>query len=197
MFIRHHSCFPVPIPRLTLSHRLANLLLTPAVQTINFRFGHVHVFPSHFRAVAAAVRAGTLSVAFDPVRLATEGSLAEYDSGNDTFSFQSDMVMETAGGRATAVHEASHACADFRNRDTAIRHEEGAAHICEAWYLLNCGIDPTTAHLPANVIKAATDMRDRALPSVPVRATGTEINTVRRDMANLKYENAFYDNDGI
>ncbi len=197
MFMR----FPFPIPpgflRPALEHRFANLLVSPAVQAISFRFGHVHVLPEHFRAVAEGLRDGTLSVTFNPVALAASGSLAEYDSGPNTFSFQSDRVLESAQGRATAIHEASHAVADFRVGDTAIRHEEGAAHICEAWYLLNIGENPAAA-LPANVVAAATAMRSRAASGGrPVRATASEINSVRRDMANLGYENAFYDNDGF
>lgn len=182
--------FHIPVQYL-----LAVFLQSDHVQSINFRFGHVHVFPSHFRAVADAILDGTLKVAYDPVGLAADGSLAEYDSGTNTFKFQNRQILSTPAGRATAVHEASHAVADFRNGDTAIRHEEGAAHICEGWYLLNSG--GSTGGLPSNVAAAAAAMRARAAHGTPVHATGSEINSVRRDMARLGYENAFYDNDGF
>ncbi|MEY1555471.1 hypothetical protein AB3Y40_07520 [Yoonia sp. R2331] len=185
------------MPRRALSHRLADLLISPAVQTINFRLGHVHVFPSHFRAVSDALRDGRVAVNFEPARLTAEGSDAEYDSGANAFAFASDGVLDTALGRATAIHEASHAGADFLKKGTAIRQEEGAAFICEAWYLLNTGVDPASSDVPANTIAAARAMRDRCLPSVPVNASANEINTVRRDMANRGYENAFYGNDGF
>lgn len=191
-----HIFIPPIFFRPQIEHSFANLLISTPVQQISFRFGHVHVLPEHFRAVADGLRDGTLSVTFNPVALAADGSLAEYDSGPDTFTFQSDRVLDTPRGRAVAIHEASHAVADFRVGNTAIRHEEGAAHICEAWYLLNIGSDPS-ANLPAEVVTAATALRTRAEQGRPARATGTEINTVRRAMARLGYENAFYDNDGF
>ncbi len=191
-----HIFIPPIFLRPSIENRFANLLISASVQQISFRLGHVHVLPAHFRAVADALRDGTLSVTFNPTALAADGSLAEYDSGSDTFTFLGDTVLDTAHGRAVAIHEASHAVADFRVGDTAIRHEEGAAHICEAWYLLNIGADPS-ATLPAEVVTAATGMRERAAQGRPVRGTATDINSVRRAMARLGYENAFYDNDGF
>lgn len=191
-----HYVFPPVFFRPTLQHRFANLLIGDAVQKISFKFGHVHVLPAHFRKVADALRDGSLKVAFDPVRLAAESSVAEYDTGSNVFTFVGDGVLDTAKGRAVAIHEASHAVADLRTGTTAIRHEEGAAHICEAWYLLNVGGD-LTGDLSSEVVSAATAMRLRAAQARPVRASSHEVNSVRRNMARIGYENEFYGNDGF
>ncbi len=197
MYMKHTFFTPIIFARVVLARNYANLLLAPEVQNINFRLGHVHVFPSHFRAVADGLRDGTLSVAFAAERLAKEDSDAEYHSGENTFFFRSDTILEKLSGRSTAVHEASHACADFRNRNTAIRQEEGAAFMCEAWYLLNLGIDPEVSLLPDEVVAVTKDMYARRQGNSPVNASGSEINAVRRAMAKLKYENGFYNNSGF
>lgn len=93
-----HIFIPPIFLRPSIEHRFANLLISDPVQQISFRFGHVHVLPAHFRAVADALKDGTLSVTFNPTALAAEGSLAEYDSGSDTFTFQGDTVLDTATG---------------------------------------------------------------------------------------------------
>jgi len=182
--------------RPALEHRLANLLIDKNVQQISFKFGHVQVLPADFRKVADGLRSGKLKVTFNPTQLAANGSVAEYDGGTNSFVFESDAVLDDSAGRAAAIHEASHAVADLRTGSTAIRHEEGAAHICEAWYLLNMGSDPT-ANFSTAVVDAAKAMRKRAEKKRPTRATSGEINSVRRSMMQLGYENAHYSNDGI
>lgn len=157
--------------------------------------------PEGFRAVSTAL-AGPLPairVIVDPPGLLKSGSNAEYDADENLFTFQSNYLMSTARGRGDAVHEASHAVADFRKRSTSMRSEEGAAYVAEAWYHLNIGSDPGS-YIPEKVTEVAAEVRLRAKSSSgSVRMSGSEVNTVRREMMKLGYGNKqeghFYTNN--
>lgn len=186
---------PVFVP--PLSHVIAGLLLSDKVQNISFYFGHVHVLPQYFREVAGALVDGRITVSVDPTAIPA-GFDAKYHGRLNRMFVKENGILATPAGRATVVHEASHAVADSRGKDTAIRQEEAAGFVCEAWYLDSCGIDSLGDH---NVSEAffsiATALKSRAKPGSPAAATASEINDGRAEAASYGYKNDYYRNDGF
>ncbi len=176
-----------------LGRSLSVLLMSAEVQKISFAFGSVIVLPEGFRAVAEGLAAGDISVKLEPTRLEKEKSDAEYDADANAFSFRSNWVLTRPEGRGTAVHEASHAVADWRGRSTSIRSEEGAAYLAEALYHLNAGSEDH-AEVPDVVLEVAHAVR--AQPG-HVSLSASQINGIRRAMMEEGYENGFYANDGF
>ena len=123
-------------PRLVRGFR--ELLRRPEVAEINFNFGSVQVHARSFREISALFserldRPG-LKVVVHPSLLIEENAGAMYISAYDTIYVKSFNVLETAAGRGTAIHECVHAISDYRARNTAVRSEEGAAMLAEAWF---------------------------------------------------------------
>lgn len=181
-----------------LAHGIANLILKPEVTAIHFSFGSVLIMPEGFRAVAEALRGGKVTVRVDPDYLKSQDSDAEYDAVKNELIFPTHMLLWTAAGRSTAVHEATHVIADWRRRSTAMRSEEGAAYVAEAWYNLNVGGGDMSG-IPDEVVGIAEAVRGRASSGAPVAMTGSEINAVRGEMARVKdVENGhFTSNNGF
>lgn len=196
------AAVPPAAARPPLSHRLADLLLTDAVQKVSFTVGHVIVLPAKFRAVSEALRDGRITVLVDPARLANEGSVAMYLNNRfwgheNAFMFASDAILDTPTGRATAVHEALHAAMDIAAQGTAIRNEEGAAFVMECLYAKNTGMT-ALGGVTQTIMDVASDLWSRMEGGErPARATATQINALRREMAtSFGYENAHYSHDG-
>jgi hypothetical protein len=184
------------IPSLPLSIRVAGLLLSNRVQSIAFYFGHVHVLPEYFRNVAQGLIDGRIRVLVDATQLPSDAE-ALYEDRQNILVFRTNDVLETPAGRAKVVHECSHAAADSRRKSTAIRHEEAAAFICEAWYLDDDGINADGDHNVSDTFFAiATALKGRS--GSPPAATGSEINDGRAEVAMAyDYENGFNRNDGF
>ena len=189
------------------------LLRTPEVAEINFNFGSVQVHAQSFREISELFtdRLGGrgLHVVIHPSFLIEENAGAIYMSGNDTIYVKSGDILDTPAGRGTAVHECVHAICDYRSRSTAIRSEEGAAMLAEAWYRQVADDDEPIIfnHDSAEVIyDVAASVRARASKSSgPVSLKPSEINAVRMATAQMKhadgtfvYLNDFYrDHNGI
>jgi hypothetical protein len=194
------------MPNQPVSHLAAALLVSEEVQGISFYFGHVHILPQDFRRVAGALRDGRIAVEIDPVRLdEVARETGEHVKGlylprGNTMVFRTNKILDSASGRGTVVHEASHAVADMRRKSTAIRSEEAAAFICEAWYLDSCGHGPELDDYRVSSVffTIAQAMRERARAGVPVRATASEINDAREEIALVyRYESGFNRHDGV
>lgn len=184
---------PPPLP---ITHRLANILVSRHVQQIGLTFGSVIKLPADYRTIADYLRAGHVKISYDPARLARHDAEALYDQSTDTLVFDHPDFVSTAKGRAEAVHEVSHAVADLRRGNTAMRTEEAAAHVAEVWFAMNAGELNEGGYLQ-NTLSVAADMRRRASQGLPVQATSREINAVRGDMAQLGIENSHYSFNGI
>ena len=195
----HHGVLPIvpPFVFLPLSLQLAMLFLNRDVQSISMRFGHVIVLlgrlPCRGRAVAgrADLRAGRrhLSGRRRECRGVRRG-------GQRLRLRQPSGSPDVRGPRHRGARGEPCGRRSAQERGTAIRHEEGAAFLCEAWYLLGVGGDAQTATTPV-IADAAADLRTRAAAGRPVRATATQVNAVRAEMARTYgYENGFYGNDG-
>lgn len=191
------------------------LLLRPEVAEISFNFGSVQVHAQSFREIAGLfterVDGAGLKVVVHPSFLVEENAGAMYISASDTIYVKSFAALDTAAGRGTAIHECVHAISDYRARSTAIRSEEGAAMLAEAWFRQAAEDDELVIfnHDSAEVIwDVAAAVRARALKSKsggPISLKGSEINAVRMAAARMKsadgtfaYLNGFYkDHDGI
>lgn len=126
---------------------LAEFIVAPEVQSIQFRFGAIKILAEDYPSIAFwlnrqdGVWARHISVGVDPLELAEEHAVALYDRAQDRYCFETDMLLTTPMGRATAVHETVHAIADLKSFPTLLLSEESAAYIAECWYLLNTGSD--------------------------------------------------------
>lgn len=189
---------PIVIPTIPLHIQIAALLMSDRVQGIAFYFGHVHVLPQYFRAVAQGLIDGRITVEVNATALASDTE-ALYQAGPNHLVFRTNDILNTPAGRAKVVHECSHAAADSRRKSTAIRHEEAAAFICEAWYLDDDGIDADGNHnVNDTFFDIATALKSRASGSSPPAATGAEINDGREEIALIYgYPNGHNRNDGF
>ncbi len=190
------AAFPVFFPIIPLNIRVAGLLLSNRVQSIAFYFGHVHVLPEYFRRVAQGLIDGRIQIQVDPTQLPNDAE-AFYKDLENILIFRTNDILQSPAGRAKVVHECSHAAADSRRKSTAIRHEEAAAFICEAWYLDDDGIDADGDHNVSDVFfDIARALKGRS--GTPPAATGSEINDAREEIALVYgYENGFNRNDGF
>jgi hypothetical protein len=126
---------------------------------------------------------------------------AEYVPDTDKILLRSANVLDTVTGRASVVHECTHAQLDMRGVSTPLRSEEAAAFIAEAWYLLACRVSTAIIdnHVSAEIRQIAQSLRERSnrVIGAPVEMTSDEINTARRVMGRFGYGSGHYTSDGI
>ncbi|MEZ5428047.1 MAG: hypothetical protein R2747_17375 [Pyrinomonadaceae bacterium] len=127
---------------------------------------------------------------------------AEYHSDTDKLLFRTPAVLQTYVGRATVVHECTHALLDLRSRASSVRSEESAAFIAEAWYLLNCGYDPVDVNNYLTVFgNIAENLRQQAMTSgggaTPIELSVEQINAARAQTGRLGYTSGHYTKNGI
>jgi hypothetical protein len=185
------------------------LLLGEQVQGIRFAFGSVLVWPEGFRAVADHIHdsAGIpgLRVVIDATRFIAlfrsgKPTFAQYTASEDAIYLPSHNLLEGALGLGIVVHECVHALCDLRGRSTALRSEEGAAQVAQAWYYLTRGVEGEVGvHLADEVIEITAAVRGRAARAPGVVGLGpSEINKVRAVTARQGYANVHNTNrDGI
>lgn len=190
-----------------MAKQTAKLLEGSDVQKIHFSFGHVVVTPEGFKAVAKALKSGKIKMKVDAKALGT--SIAEYDQFANVMTVRSYDVLNTIEGRGGVVHEAAHAVADWVAKRTAIRSEEGASFVAEAWYYIAQGIASENANGPSGVpfaqspdqamFDVATDLIARsATETAPIKMTRAQIASVRRSVASVyRYKAGHYKNNGF
>ena len=193
-------------PKLVKGFR--DLLRRPETAEINFNFGSVQVHGHSFREISDLFtdRLGGkgIHVVVHPSLLIEENAGAMYISGNDTIYVKRFDLLDDAPGRGTAIHECIHAICDYRSRSTAIRSEEGAAYVAEAWFRQAAPDDDLVIFndpLAERIWDVATAVRARWLKSgATVSLKGSEINAVRMAVAQMKhadgthvYLNGYYD----
>ena len=186
----------------TLARGIKELLVGPRVQEINFDFGSVLVHAPHFTAVSRLIVGGLyekgIHVVIHPVMLLQEDAVAMYSTDYDAMYFENTEVLDDEAGRATALHECVHAVCDYRRRVTAIRSEEGAAIVAEAWYLLSSDEEVIFEYYSDSIWEIADRLRNRWLKTrVPVDLRGSEINAARAEAARLGIVNGTYAHNGI
>lgn len=167
------------VAKLPMEHLLAVFLLTPVVQGIDFRFGHMAVMPAGYRAVAEALFRGVVTIDVDPVRLnavktATGGDVsAMYVHADNLIVVSRHDMMEDDEGRVILFHEATHASQDRIKQVVSRVQDEGATQVAEMWLRLDSGI--SVAEKNEIVREVGTSMHGRRGTSVPVTATQNEI----------------------
>ena len=186
----------------TLARGIRELLVGPRVQEINFDFGSVLVHAPHFTAISRLIVGGLhekgIHVVIHPVMLLQEDAVAMYFPEYDAMYFENTQVLDDEAGRATALHECVHAVCDYRRRVTAIRSEEGAAIVAEAWYLLSSDEEVIFEYYSDSIWEIADRLRNRWLKTrVPVDLRGSEINAARAEAARLGIVNGTYAHNGI
>jgi hypothetical protein len=186
-----------------VAQQIKSFLTGPEVQRIHFAFGSIEVAPVHFQELARRFddnpyHSGLsgIRVVINPVYLAQEKSLAQYNADADAFYFRTDLIMTKEVGRGVVLHECVHAVCDLRARSTAIRSEEGAAELARAWYHVIRGTRAVAPDIPQSIWQVADAVAARgAAGRVVLR--GSEINAMRLEMARQGYENEHYSNDGV
>lgn len=186
----------------TLVKGIRELLVGARVQEINFDFGSVLVHAFHFKEIARLfvnrLQDKGIHVVVHPVFLFEEKAEAIYMSEFDSLYFESTNVLDDDEGRAVAVHECVHAVCDYRRRATAIRSEEGAAMLAEAWYRLTSDDVVVFDGFGDAVWEIADRLRNRwRATGVPVPLRNSEINAMRLEAARAGHENGHYYNNGI
>ncbi len=137
---------PVPaLPKSPMEHQLAALLLTPIVQGIDLRYGHVGIMPAGYRMVAEALFQGRISIEVKPEELKQHQlkggtPLGMYDAKTNRIVVPRHDMMETEKGRVTLVHEAGHAIQDRKVQVISSVQSEGAVQAAEVWFMLESGI---------------------------------------------------------
>ncbi|RVT85241.1 hypothetical protein DXV76_05570 [Rhodobacteraceae bacterium CCMM004] len=204
---------PVAVPRLPLSHAIAALLMTPVVQSIQFRFGYYKRTAKDWTAMAEALMQRRVRVRVDAAAVTDIGdqTAAFYEPWGrdgvprDTIVFPNHDTLSTPVGRATAIHECSHAIRDMRGGPDARLHDESAAYICGIWYQFategQAAIpgDAAEARVLQEVVSALFQ-REPGREGV-VRAQASEVNAMRAAVRRLGrkagYTNTLIPYDGV
>jgi hypothetical protein len=188
---------------MSLDLEIRALLQTSQVQEINFTMRGIRVTGLGFAVLSTHFSDQTIPQRIRvTVRPELVGPLddALYDSREDKINLRSDTVLATAVGRSHVVHECTHAQIDLRGRGTAIRSEEGAAFIAEAWYLLACGMrDAKVDGLTSPEIRTiASSLRSQAQTTGGVaEVSADQINIARRVMVGFGYRSGHYLENGL
>lgn len=194
------SILPPLSPPIFMS--LAKLMLSDDVQKISFNFGSVRANAEGWRKVAAALLSGKVKVSTKATDVPPGSTAFYYMKENpltdaNTLALGSDKILDFDWGRGVAIHECKHAMADILGRASSLRSEESAARIAEAWYLRNVSA-PQPPDMPEPIWQIAQDLANRAaLEGRPVRVTGSEITTCRKEVAKLGYANEHRRWDGV
>lgn len=178
--------------------RLAALLRSPAVQSINFKLGHVVVTPHIFSTVADALQACRLKIYLEPEYLKSKGASAAYSLYVNAFRFKSERVLDTAVGRGYAVHEAVHAGLDADAKQTAALHDEGAAFIAEFWYRIKTTGVGSSKKDESDLTKIASELlaKSDARKGQRAVASASQINAARAAARSMGYPAMHYRYNG-
>ncbi len=179
-----------------LTLELATFLSSNTVQKINFDFDHFQVRPRDFRAISEKLRnpKSPMSVIGSEKvlrQVASSSADAGYDSGTNTFYFETTGILRTDKGKGRAIHETIHAIADLKAHKTGKLEEESACFLAECLYYLYAGtkVDFWNWHIDGDIMDVAEAARGRAGKSnAPVTLTLSERVTVRRAVRKRGYK---------
>ena len=194
---------------MTIDLEVQSLLRSNEVQAIDFTFANFRVSGLGFRDLSNRFSDTFMSrrirVTVRPAIVGTALSRYTPFSGpdGDKLNLRSRDTLNTAFGRASVVHECTHALMDMRGRQARIRSEEGAAFVAQAWYLLNANEDlsnPRDFNLTGEIIMIAHDLRTRSIRGrgSTVALTSAQLTALRTSMADVYgYEAGVYTGNGI
>lgn len=124
---------------------------------------------------------------------------ALYEPRQDKIRLRSPNVMQTLSGRATVIHECTHALLDFRDMRSNIRSDEGTAFVAAAMYMHICSasFNEIDEKVTEDIRNIAIELFNRSSATSSTAAmTADQINTVRRTMARF-YGTGYYLSNGI
>lgn len=153
-----------------LMAELRSLLVSSAVQRIQFRFGAFELQSLDFRHLAAKLAdpSSFVKIEVDPKGLKELGALAGYNPGSNTFFFQNELILRNPAGRGQAVHESVHAIIDLRDRAHMRLASEAICFLAGSMYFVSSG---QTASFPAKdnsrLLELASAVYARAKTRVP------------------------------
>ena len=161
-----------------MEFRLAGLLLSPLVQAIDLRYGHVAIMPAGYRLVAEALFQHRIRIEVNPDELAKHklkgGSpLGMYDGKTNRIVVPRHNMFESEEGVTTLFHEATHAIQDRQPMVISSVQAEGATQVAEVWFLLETGF--STAKKNSIVMEVGSAMHGRRVSEKPVVATNNEV----------------------
>ena len=192
------------------------LLRSSQVQEINFRLGRIRVSGLGFTALSnlftdREIRERVHVVA-NPEVLPPDTEALYRPSGGNTIVVRLPTVMGTLAGRATLLHECTHAQVDLRGIPTNVSAGETVAFVAEAWFLLASAgdnVDKIKPRFAPAFVDIAKDLRARSRPSgrseavrtsrgKPVDMTPYQIAVAREIVYQYhRYERGFYEGNGI
>lgn len=192
------------------------LLRGNQVQEINFQMDRIRVSGLGFAALSNLFTDRPIRervhVVVNPNVLGPRTEALYRPSGGNTIVVRSPTVMATLAGRATLVHECTHAQVDLRGLPTNVPAGEAVAFIAEAWFLLACAgdnIDKIVPDFAPAIVDIAKDLRARSRPSgrpeVVRTSRGKPVEMSRYQTAvaheivlqYYRYERGFYEGNGI
>lgn len=194
---------------MTIDLEVQSLLRSNEVKAIDFTFASLRITGHGFwelsHRFSDTFMSHRIRVTVRPAIVGRALSLYNPGSGpdGDKLNLRSRDTLNTAFGRASVVHECTHALMDMRGLQARIRSEEGAAFIAQAWYLLNANEDlhnPLDFNLTGEIIMIAHDLRTRSIRARggTVALTGAQVTAARRSMAETYgYGSGVYSGDGI
>lgn len=192
------------------------LLRSSQLQEINFRLDRIRVSGLGFTALSNLFTDREIRervhVVVNPEVLPPDTEALYRPSGGNTIVVRLPTVMATLAGRATLVHECTHAQVDLRGIPTNVPDGEAVAFVAKAWFLLACAgdnVDKIVPRLAPAFVDIARDLRARSRPSgrqeavrtsrgKPVDMTPYQIAVSREIVLQYyRYERGFYEGNGI
>ncbi len=125
--------------------KVANVLLSPECQRINFRWGRLHVTGKAYRAVVLALANSRINLfeADDDEHKLADDVEAVYKSNSETMIIRPHRNLHKVSRRRTIVHEATHAVQDARLNGVWVwsLDDEATAYIAEWLYVIHSSPD--------------------------------------------------------
>ena len=192
------------------------LLRSTQVQEINFQLGRIRVSGLGFAALSNLFTDREIRervhVVVRPGVLRPDTEALYRPSGGNTIVVRLPTVMATLAGRATLVHECTHAQVDLRGIPTSVPEGEAVAFVAKAWFLLASAgdnVDKIAPDFAPAFVDIAKDLRARSRPSgrpeVIRTSRGKSVEMTRYQIAvareivlqYYRYERGFYEGNGI
>jgi hypothetical protein len=145
---------------------IQQLLLSPAVQEINFRLRNIEISAHAFRLLAMehfnVYNPNRIKIVFNQSRLRAGHPQAEggYDDDGDTLILKSEADLSN---KRLLVHELTHIQSDYRGFDNVLRLDEAAAFLAMDWYHLASGGSFSNSHYDRNLLPILTELRNKYL----------------------------------
>ncbi|MEM9032142.1 MAG: hypothetical protein AAGB18_05800 [Pseudomonadota bacterium] len=184
------SVVPAKPPPTPMEHGLAALLLSPPVQSIDFRFGHINVMPSGYRAVAQALIDRRVTIDVNPeelnaIKLPGGPPDGMYVVTENRIVVPRHNMFDDPEDIVTLFHEATHVVQDRMKQVISAVQDEGAAQVAEVWFLKEMGFSLATKHEMVLEVGEAMHARRQGKPVVASQTEIYRMNHVVRQVGGI------------